>query len=346
LILNAYAVLDAFLTVLRLTLGLLVLALCISAWCRSRRASLPESQDALEDRGSLLLLLAFLLMGLNLISWPLLYLLLQSYVREWPGVMCIYGVTQVGAGSLGPSRFLPGLLNLLEATKPALVFAGGAWFVLYWLDRRTPTAALQNRVFLSLIVVGLLAVIDPVAEGAYLVIPKQERHLAAGCCAEVFDTSERASKFLPRVLFEEEERPLLSRAYYGFNAALVLTLLVSIYRLGQGKWALLVPLLLLAALTASVSAVFLSEVAAPALLHLPFHHCPYDLVPRAPEAVLAVALFVAGTFFLGWACVAAWCGRCEETEPLLPGMVRRLLIAASYSYFASLGMMLVELNLS
>ena len=56
--------------------------------------------------------------GLGLASWPLLYLLLQSYVPEWPDVMCIYGVTRVGAGSVGASRFLPGLVTALQVLKP------------------------------------------------------------------------------------------------------------------------------------------------------------------------------------------------------------------------------------
>jgi hypothetical protein len=43
----------------------------------------------------------------------------------------------------------------------------------------------------------------------------------------------------------------------------------------------------------------------------------YDLTPDVPEAVAAVALFLAGCFCLGWAAVARWFGRCPETEPFL-----------------------------
>src|SRR5262245_51215368 len=133
MILNSYAVLAAFVAVLRLLLSLLVLGLGVAAG----RAAAPDAREAREGRGYLVFLLAVLLLVLNLASWPLLYLLLQSYVPEWPGVMCIYGVTQIGTDSLGPSRYLPDLLRLLQLTKPALAFAGGAWFVLYLLNRRT-----------------------------------------------------------------------------------------------------------------------------------------------------------------------------------------------------------------
>src|SRR5258708_19280691 len=156
MILNSYAILDAFVSLLRGFAGLILVVLGLIAWWKGRGLVTPESRKALEDRGTLLFLLAFLLVGLNLISWPLLYLLLQSYVPEWPGVMCIYGVTQIGVGSLSSSRFLPELLKILELTKPFVIFAGGAWFVLYLLNRRTATAPLRNRIFLGVISVAFL----------------------------------------------------------------------------------------------------------------------------------------------------------------------------------------------
>jgi hypothetical protein len=89
--------------------------------------------------------------------------------------------------------------------------------------------------------------------------------------------------------------------------------------------------------------VFLIEVAAPRLLGLPYHHCPYDLVPRAPESLVAVALFLAGTFAVGWACVASWLGNKAEARPLLAAAVSWLLQVAVFSYLLSLVMMSVEL---
>src|SRR5258707_1155521 len=122
MILNSYAVLDFFTCLLRLSFGLAILGLGTAAWRKCGPALAPEGRKALEDRCYLLFLLALVLLGLNLASWPLLYLLLQSYVPEWPGVMCIYGVTQIGTGSIGASRFLPGLIEVLQVSKPALVF--------------------------------------------------------------------------------------------------------------------------------------------------------------------------------------------------------------------------------
>src|SRR5262249_49008595 len=162
MIVNSYAILDLFLAALRLLLAAGIVALGFAAWRHSRQAACPGFRKALEDRSYLLFLMALVLLALNLASWPLLYLLLQSYVPQWPGVMCIYGVTQIGAGSLGQSQYLPALLRFLQAAKPALVFASGVWFVLYLINRRTQTAPLMKRILLGLMAVGALAAADAV----------------------------------------------------------------------------------------------------------------------------------------------------------------------------------------
>jgi hypothetical protein len=346
MILNSYAVLLAFVALLRLGLGLLVVGLGALAWRALARPVTAEGRTELEDRGYLVFLLALLLVGLDLASWPLLYLLLQSYVPEWQGkVMCIYGVTQIGKGSLGPARFLPGLLEFLQLSKPALVFAGGAWFVLYLLNRRTPTGPLLNRLFVVLLPLGALAAADAGAELAYVAIPKKEVFVSAGCCTG--DAEGGAARFLPPILVSDAGRPWLYRAYYGANLGLLLALLAATRRRHAAPGPYGMALLLLGGLAVlATSAVFLVEVAAPTLLHLPYHHCAYDLVPQAPDAVVAVALFVAGCFFLGWACVARWLGRSRETEPFLAGAVRRLLRLSLAGFLMSLLMLSLELALA
>jgi hypothetical protein len=67
------------------------------------------------------------------------------------------------------------------------------------------------------------------------------------------------------------------------------------------------------------------------------------LVPAAPEAMVAIALFVGGWLCLGWACIAQWFGRCAETAPLLATMVGRLLRLSLWGVLLSLMMMFVEL---
>jgi hypothetical protein len=342
-ILNSHAVLLAFVGLLRLLLGLLVVGLAVLAWRGGARTATPEGRDALEDRSYLVFLLALLLVGLNLASWPLLYLLLQSYVPEWPGVMCIYGVTKVGEGSLGASRHLPDLLRLLQLTKPALVFAGGAWFVVYLLNRRTRSAPLLPRLFLLLLPLGFLAVADAAAELAYVAIPKKEEFPSGGCCTAL----EEDTRYLPQGLTGEAARPWLFAGFYGVNLALALALAAATRRAGSPPGPLGLALLGLGGLAAlAVSGLFLVEVAAPTLLGLPIHRCPYDLIPQVPEAIVAVTLYLGGCFFLGWAGLAHWLGRSLETRGFLPGVVWGLLKLSLAAYLASLVMLSLELALA
>jgi hypothetical protein len=347
-ILNAYAVLDAFVSLLRLGLGLLIVWLALSTWTSWRPVALgPEARKTLEDRCYLLFLLAGLLLALNVLAWPIFYLLLQSYVSQWPGVMCIYGVTRIGAGSAGISRFLPPLLTTLQTIKPLLVFLSGAWFVLYLVNRRTSTAPLTGRILLLLLGASLLACADSAAEIAYLVIPKKEEFLSSGCCTAVFDNEGGIGRFVPKALVGEEAENWLYAAYYLLNAVMIV-ILIGCARLCRrrlpGGW--LTPVFIGVVLSLVVSAVFLIEIAAPRLLHMPNHHCPYDLVPVAPRSLVAVALFVGGSFLAGWGCIVGWLGNSPESTPFVPGMVGILFRLAATGYGLSVLFLSVELLLA
>jgi hypothetical protein len=350
MILNSYAVLTAFVAAVRVLLALAVLGLALGevrAW--RRRLSWPRDvaneQDVAEQHSYLVFLLVILLVALNLVSWPLLYLLLQSYVPAWPGVMCIYGVTQVGAGSIGPSGWLPTLLGVLEWSKPALVFAGGAWFVLYALNRQTVSGALLPRLFAALPVVAVLALADAAVELTYLVIPKIDVLPSSGCCTTL--TGDGWTSWFTAGSDVETGRPWLWLAYYGGNLALIAALFGTAFGRGviPGGWRL-AGLLAGGLAVAVVSGVFLAEVAAPTLLRLPFHRCVYDLVPQAPEAILAVGLFVAGCFLLGWAGVAYVWGRTPETGQLVDDAVRRMLRLSAWTLLAWLLMLSLEMGLA
>jgi hypothetical protein len=283
-----------------------------------------------------LYLLAVLLAGLNIASWPVVYLLLQSYVPEWPEAMCIYGVTRVGTGSVGSARFLPALITALQWTKPAMVFLTGAWFLLSLADRHTRTGSLMNRVLAWLIALGLLAMADAVVEAAYLMIPKKEESPPLGCCAEAFATLSHVDDFSPHSVLSESLRPWLSLSFYVGSAAMISALWRwrrSVLLRGKTGW---LPALLLGNLLLfTVSAAFMIEIAAPALLGIPDHHCLYDFIPNAPLGLAAIALAVVGTFSVGWACVVSWCARSPETESYLIAPLSKLALAGIVGYGGS-----------
>lgn len=262
--------------------------------------------------------------------------------------MCVYGVTRIGTGSLGASRFLPPLLEALQLTKPGLVFLSGAWGALYLLNRQTFTAPLTGRVLsVLLLVTALLGTGDAAAELAYLAIPKKEDLLDRGCCTVPFDSASDASALQPApALLGAGQEHRLWFHYYAINIGMILALggAALLGRRLRPIW--LVPLLLYSVLSVAVSAVFLVEVAAPRLLRLPYHHCPYDLIPKAPESLVAIALYLFGAFAVGWAGVVAWLGVGPEARPLVPGMVQRFLRLALLGYLGSLVMTSVELALA
>jgi hypothetical protein len=343
MILNAYAVLDGFVALLRLGLGLTVLGLGLAAVLAWVRAPDGAVRAGIEDRYHLLVQGAGLLLVLNVASWPLFYLLLQSYVPQWPGVMCIYGVTRVGDGSLGPARFLPPLVAAVQVAKPAVVFVSGGWLVLHLVNRGTRTGPLTGWVLLALTAAGLLAAVDAAAELAYIAIPKQEEFHSSGCCTGVFDTADR---FLPTALAGVGEG-WLTAAFYATTGATLAVLWAA------GRWyspgravPLLLPVLVAAAVSLVVGAAFLVDVAAPRLIRLPYHHCPYDLVPRAPEGLVAAALFLGGAFAAGWAGVADWAARAPETRPAAAVVVRGLLRLSFHGYLGAAVMLSVELTLA
>jgi hypothetical protein len=343
MILNGYAVLDGFISSLRLLSGLLVIVLAAFAWKRWRQAPSREQRQTLEDRSYLLFLLSFLLLGLNLASWPLLYLLLQSYIPQWPEVMCIYGVMQVGRGTLGPSRFLPVLLDTLQFSKPALVFLTGAYFVLYLVNRWSLTSPLFGRVLLGLFALGVVDVVDSSTELAYLIIPKKEEFLSSGCCTIA---PQSASRFVPSTLTSADGARLLYAVYYGVNLGMIVLLIVALRSARPLAWSGLLPLFGGAVLSVVVNGIFLVHIVAPRLLRLPEHHCPYDLVGSAPESIVGVALFLGGCFCVGWCFVARCLGGSPETAPFLPQVVRYLYACAIFGYLFSLLLITTELALS
>ncbi len=347
MILNGYAILDILVTLLRLGLVFPVVWLALSTWLRWRNAPDLATRFAVEDRSYLLFLLAGVLVALNLLAWPLLYLLLQSYVPEWPGVMCIYGVTRIGTGSVGTSRHLPFLLEVLQASKPLLVFLSGGWFVLHLINRRTQTAPLTGHILLGVLATGLLAGVDSVAELAYLLIPKKEVFLAHGCCTAFLEDDHGPLRFAPPQLLEGVVAAWLIPVYLVVNAGMVVALLLAAracHRQLPTRW--LAPLLGAGVFTLAVNGSFVTEVAAPALLHMPDHHCPYDLVSQAPPSVVAIGLFVAATFCVGWGCCAGWLASGPELRPLAAGLVCGLFNLAAIGYGSSLSILVIELSIA
>lgn len=340
MLVQPFSVLAAFVAVLEGLLGLFLLVAVLRRARRRvpRRGVRAHGSEPSADAVPLLGFTAFVLVGLAVASWPLLYLLLDSEVALWPGVMCIQGVLNVGAGSPGASAWLPGLLAALEVTKPALVFLAGLWLLLHLVDRATRTGPLRGVLLATLGVLGAVAVADAAFEFAYLAIPKAAA-AAAGCCTlQVLPHDQALGGPLAAL------RPATARTTLLVTHLLVGLLLV----VGTSAWArcLEAPgpyrpprgaaaLGVLAALSLPIGALFLADVAAPALLGRPFHRCPYCVLGEAPETLVGVGLFVLGAFAVGWAALLPALARAPEARAALGRPVRGLVSLGRFGYAAA-----------
>jgi hypothetical protein len=261
--------------------------------------------------------------------------------------MCIYGVTKIGEGTIGPSRFLPPLLRVLEISKPSIVFASGCFVVTYLLYRSGYSGPLLKKMFLLLVTIGAISVADASAEGAYLVMPKKEIYPNSGCCVGPSAGIAHRRKETPAGLTSEAQQPWVRVSYYLANGLVVALLLVHfVADSGGSSGKRMLWLLFACAGSLPVNLVFLIDVAAPKILGLPFHHCLYDLPIHAPESLLGAVLTVVGSFSVFWAAVAHWTTGARASAPCVRQLVSKLLFLALFGYVGSVVFFTVEIAVS
>jgi hypothetical protein len=339
MIFNSIAIIDLFVSGLRWSLALALIVGGWRAWmCRPADA---ESRAAHQARLYLLGLTAVVLLLLNVVSWPLFYVLLHSYIPQWPGVMCIHGVTQIGRDSISASRFLPGLVAAIEVLRPIVLFTAGAWLLCYLVNRRAATAPRTRGVLAALLVMASFALVDATAEAAYLVIPKVEKHLSVGCCSAANAISDSAS-----LATGQGDRHATTAVAIGLVVATTLATGASLLLSDRFRSTIALGLLALAGgASLFIGAGFLREVAAPWLLGLPHHQCAYCMFARTPESIVTALLLMLGAFLLGWAAVVGLVGH-AETRRHIVGLRRSLLQGSFWCFLGFLGMLSLELWLA
>jgi hypothetical protein len=337
---SGYVAVGAFLGTLQLAVAVWAIVVGLRSWLAWRHGRPDLAQERLEERTYLAALLGYLLLGLSLISWLVFYLMLDSFVPQWPGAMCIYGIMQIGLGSNGIYGWLPTLVSLVQILKPSLVFAVGAALVVYRFYRSQGTRTLLPRVAGLFAVVAVMASLDATTALAYLAIPKRENVSSSGCCSASAGGSDRV---MPPGLHAQEQ---LEWCYYGCHLVMAALLLHRLKRTDRARLSLELPLAAMAVLTLAVSMQFLVEVASPRLLHLPYHRCLYDLVPGVPESAAALALLLWGTFCVGWSSLVGWLGRAPESETAAAEEARRWRAYALVGYAGSVAMLSFDLWLA
>lgn len=295
MIINAPIIVSIFLAVVGLLPGLAAVGLI---GFRGKRTMGGEDQGIYLV--FLLLLTAF---GIRLIAWPLTYLALGSAVPHVQGAMCLFGVT----------RLCPLWANLLQFSRPLLVFTLGGWLALRMsrkaFERKTPGPALPSSIGERLLLPLSLAllVIDCLLELAVLFSLRPDQPVY--CCGSVYDLPDRLSSTLPQHVFGAGSAGLLVPLMAVLAGLVILAGLSISFLLFRRRRPLPGRLFPAAAaltigglLAGLLASAFLAgmEVLAPKLTGLPFHHCLYCLLGKTAWGPWIAASFAAGLLCAGW----------------------------------------------
>jgi hypothetical protein len=330
MIINTFTIISLFVAAISLVLGIFQAGVSVYLYRSWKTVKTGEQKTKLEDLAYLVLLMASVVLMVRLLSWPLFYATLNSYVPDVQGAMCIAGVTQIN----------PSLAKALQVIKPLVFFAIGGWLLLNMLDRTTKTGPLMERKFLLLSLVSLLVIGDSYGEMAYLMGFKATSSVA--CCTTIFDVPSRSSAMIPKSIFGEGYGSLMVPIYYISNSIVISFIGLLLWTNRVGTAALSIGSLL-ALLNVPVAGLTALEKIAPTLMELPYHHCLYCFPKNVPDGAVIIALFVIGTFSAGWAFVLKVMGRSPETETVLQRYAKNLLWLAFVGLLSSMAMVSVHL---
>jgi hypothetical protein len=241
-----------------------------------------------QNRIHLSLLLLFTAFVIRLVTWPLLYIMLQSLIPIVPGAMCIYGVTQV----------MPTFLSFLQVIKPLAFFLIGGWLLFYGLDVSLKRRSLVNQSIRLLIMVAIVAAADGIAEVLFVLLFSPPG-VAVSCCTVVADLIIPARPLIPVPLLSAHYYNALLVGYHVFNLGLAGFIGLLIWRKNTKRvW------LLLAAIAALLNGLItygaFKEYLGPRLMSLPDHHCLYCMLQYRPISIGILGLFVLGSFLAIW----------------------------------------------
>jgi hypothetical protein len=341
MIVNAYSILMLFMAGLGLVLaGMLVGASLKAAWRIRRSRGHPESSAA-ERSAHLAALVAAVCLAILVIGWPLLYAMLASFVPEVPGAMCIYGVTRV----------MPGTAALIQVARPAAIFVLGAWLLLEHVRRQSGALLRRSAGMLALAGSACLVACACGAELYYVLNMNSlnEVSCCSHCARRTSAKLEAAEHYLPWGLPGPQRRAVLNGFFVAGVPLLAVWLLAQSRRpaLRRKGWALARGALLLVTAAGLGFAWLLefSEVLAPLLMRLPFHHCLYCLLfnGKVPDSPLMVGNLALGVLFAGWAAILEVASSGASPGPAAPVLERRLCLLGATTLAA--GLLMVGIHL-
>jgi hypothetical protein len=244
-----------------------------------------------EDQFYLIFWSGVVLLVLRFFSWPFFYLVLESFVTEISGAMCIFGTT----------KLLPRLTGFLEIAKPLTFFIGFVWLLLFRLERfgtKTGYALSEggHTVVTLLLLCTFFAALE--AGGSLVLWIKSSAELAVSCCTTITDIPKRFTVWVPQALLGPHFAKPLWYIYYSTN---IMTIVLGwlAYRSWKKECCFPYQLGLCAVMALAngiITVVAFIELVGPRLMGLSFHHCLYCLVQTVMDAPVILALLIAGSF--------------------------------------------------
>ncbi len=339
MIVNAYSVSMLLIAILTGLLAMILGPLSFRVYQRWDGDLSGEERTAEENRSYLLLLIAIVILYIRLLTSPLFYATLQSYLPSVQGAMCIFGVTQLH----------PTLSGVAQVLKPLVLLLIGGWLLLNRLDRTSETVPFFRRKFLYLALISPVVLADSVVDLFIFTGFRVETDVT--CCTGFFDLPGRATALLSVSLLGPGYASYMMPLYYVSGISLLSCMILSYlfsrrrsFTVGIARTRFLVlsgTNVLLSIVNAVVTVLTLFEVIAPRVMKLPNHHCIYCLWQSAPLSIPATALFAMGTMAPIWAFLLYTMGRHEETIQPLQTDLKKLYLLGICCIAASVGIVKV-----
>ncbi len=336
MIVNVFSMVSLFIEVLSLILiaWLVILSLHLARYWG--RAQSLEERGLVEERSHLVLLVATIILGIRLANWFLFYAMLQSFVPDLEGAMCIFGVTQA-------QRWLTDIAELL---KPIAFFVMGSWLLVHFLDQTSTSPSLMRRKLVFLAVAGIVVAAESAVDVGLIL--KLTPGTLVSCCTTVTDILERPTRMMPTSVLGPRYASFLEYGYFAGNGLLLVLLAITLIYMNHSappRWRrpVLGAVFVCAIINGIIFLLSQVEVHAPVIMGLPFHRCLYCLWQYVPDTIIMYALFILGLAATGWAFILDTVGRTDETERPLSRYLKNLYEMSMFCFAASLIMNTVHL---
>ncbi|MDR4499369.1 MAG: hypothetical protein MRK02_15850 [Candidatus Scalindua sp.] len=340
MIVNVFTLVMLFIALLSFSLGGYLFYATLKTLLHFKTNISLETKSRFEEKGYLIFLLACVVLSVRMFAWPWFYFMLQSFVSEVPGAMCIFGVT----------RILPDTVTFLQIIKPVSFFIMGGWLLCYYVDKSIPTSPLARKNLLFLLPICGVLLADSTGDIYYII--RMKPLMSVSCCATFFDTPLRPSAMIPQALFGRDFEQALFIVFYSTNITLIILLFTTLSR----KWQSLAPMprniilysqVVIAVVNIPIVIISFFENIGPTLMQLPLHHCIYCFMGKGivPDAPVILGLFAIGTFAIGWMGIIRLICRNGETQPVTERLLRKVNGLSAFCLSAFITMVTIHLFL-